>query len=111
MSYFVQGLSEAGVTVVADLQNFRLGETWHAQAEKLIDQSEVLYLCWSAAASQSAAVKREVEYAQNREKTHRRPKIIPIFIDDKVIPLPQGLEELNALTVWSRIRQSTTKPS
>lgn len=107
VSYFAQGIDTAGTKVHADVMSFRLGETWHAQAEQLISDCDVFYLCWSSAASQSKAVAREVNYAMGLATTRKRPKIIPLFIDDQVIQLPVGLEEHNALTQWSRIRAGT----
>lgn len=104
VSYFAQGLAAAQIEVLADLASFDLGETWHAQAAELIKNSDVVYLCWSAAASRSDNVRRELDFAQEMLDLRGKPKIVPIFVDDKVSSLPYGLSEHNALTKWNLIR-------
>lgn len=104
VSYFAQGLEEAGIKVRADVNAFRLGETWNSQARALIAECDAFYLCWSTSASESEAVRQELEYARKLAREIGRLKIIPIFIDDKVIKLPPGFEQHNALTLWNRMR-------
>lgn len=86
----VQALAAAGIDVFQDFIGLEPGERWKRGLYKHIDESDVFFLFWSAAASESEWVRREAEYARQRQagKDDSPPEIIPIIIEGPPPPPP-----------------------
>ena len=78
----VQMLNLAKIKFFQDLLTLEPGQTWERLLYEYIDRSDVFFLFWSRAASESEWVRREVEYVKS--KTGRGgagPEIIPVIIE------------------------------
>jgi hypothetical protein len=79
----VQMLNLAKIKFFQDLLTLEPGDSWERMLYEYIDRSDVFFLFWSKAASESEWVRREIEYAV-REKTGESeagPEIIPVIIE------------------------------
>ena len=79
----VQMLNLAKIKFFQDLLTLEPGDQWEKLLYEYIDRSDVFFLFWSKAASESEWVKKEVEYAI-RHKTGQEesgPEIIPVIIE------------------------------
>ena len=63
----VQGMHHArpDMKIFLDVEMLRSGEDWKRMLQRKIDESQVLYLCWSTAAKKSAWVDFEWRHAYN----------------------------------------------
>ena len=79
----VQMLNVAKIKFFQDLLTLEPGDQWEKLLYEYIDKSDVFFLFWSKAASESKWVKREVEYAIKRRanKDEPDPEIIPVIIE------------------------------
>lgn len=79
----VQMLNVAKVKFFQDLLTLEPGDEWEKLLYEYIDKSDVFFLFWSQAASESEWVKKEVEYAIKRraDKELPDPEIIPVIIE------------------------------
>lgn len=78
----VQGIQAAGIKCVMDKTTFATGEDWAAAIPRLINESDVFYLCWSRKASKSKWVLKEIEFAMDKfEATHLKPAIRPLPLE------------------------------
>jgi hypothetical protein len=79
----VQMLNVAKVKFFQDLLTLEPGDEWEKLLYEYIDKSDVFFLFWSTAASESKWVKKEVEYAIKRRanKDEPDPEIIPVIIE------------------------------
>jgi hypothetical protein len=66
-----------------DLLTLEPGDSWEKLLYDYIDKSDVFFLFWSTAASESEWVRKEVEYAIKRKTGHEEtgPEIIPVIIE------------------------------
>jgi hypothetical protein len=79
----VQMLNVAKIKFFQDLLTLEPGDQWEKLLYEYIDKSDVFFLFWSKAASESEWVKKEVEYAIKRraDKDLPDPEIIPVIIE------------------------------
>jgi DNA-binding NarL/FixJ family response regulator len=79
----VQMLNLVKLKFFQDLITLEPGDNWLSLIYEYIDKSDVFFLFWSKAASQSEWVHKEVKYAIKRqaENEDAYPEIIPIIID------------------------------
>jgi len=76
----------------------RAGVKWESSIYDFIDQSDVFYLFWSKAASESQWVKNEIAYALKRKHGDETapPEIKPVPLDDpRDAPPPDELKDLH----------------
>jgi hypothetical protein len=93
----VQMLNVAKIKFFQDLLTLEPGDEWEKLLYEYIDKSDVFFLFWSKAASESQWVKKEVEYAAKRRanKDEPDPEIIPVIIEGP--PPAKPPSELNYL--------------
>lgn len=79
----VQMLEAARIEYFQDVLSLDPGERWEKSLYKYIDRSDVVFLFWSKAASESQWVEKEVLYALERQQgqDNAPPDIIPIIIE------------------------------
>jgi hypothetical protein len=79
----VQMLNLAKIKFFQDLLTLEPGDSWERLLYEYIDKSDVFFLFWSKAASESEWVRREVEYAIKAKTDEREagPEIIPVIIE------------------------------
>jgi hypothetical protein len=79
----VQMLNASRVNFFQDLLTLEPGDDWAKQIYEYIDQSDVFFLFWSKAASQSRWVEKEITYARERQASNDEaaPEIVPILIE------------------------------
>lgn len=79
----VQMLNLAKIKFFQDLLTLEPGDSWEKLLYEYIDKSDVFFLFWSTAASESEWVRKEVEYAIKRKTGHEEfgPEIIPVIIE------------------------------
>lgn len=79
----VQMLNLAKIKFFQDLLTLEAGDPWEKLLYDYIDKSDVFFLFWSKAASESEWVKKEVEYAVRRKTGQEEsgPEIIPVIIE------------------------------
>jgi hypothetical protein len=79
----VQMLNLAKIKFFQDLLTLEPGDSWERLLYEYIDKSDVFFLFWSRAASESEWVRREVEYAIKAKTDEREagPEIIPVIIE------------------------------
>lgn len=94
-----QMLSSMGVSVFMDALNLEPGQDWRDGIRRVIEQSDVFFLFWSEAASRSAEVLSEVEYALHLKggDPDKPPHIIPIALSLPMPPPPPELASLHFL--------------
>lgn len=90
--YHVQEMRSEGLSVWQDMSDIEPGENWETALKHAITDPECagVVLQWSAAASTSKWVGKEIEIAQKANKT-----IYILWLDDT--PLPRALEKINAV--------------
>ena len=88
---FVESLRKQDFIVWQDVSNISAGEAWHQALLDAIEQSAVIIIFWSQAASLSKYVNEEIDYALEKNKL-----IIPIWLENAT-PLRDGLSEANAV--------------
>jgi hypothetical protein len=86
-----QGL---GVRVLVDKHELRSGEDWRAALQRLIEESNIFQLYWSAAASASQEVEHEWRLALGLAKTRQR-FIRPLYWETPLPPAPEPLGSLH----------------
>ena len=89
----VQGMQKArpDMKVFFDVESLNSGEVWHRAIHKEIDNSDVLYLCWSHNAMESKWVDEEWRYALKKKGING---IEPIPIESpEICPPPAELSE------------------
>lgn len=78
----VQMLNLAKIKFFQDLLTLEPGQTWERLLYEYIDKSDVFFLFWSKAASESEWVRREVEYVKTKTGGGESgPEIIPVIIE------------------------------
>jgi hypothetical protein len=78
----VQMLNLAKIKFFQDLLTLEPGQTWERLLYEYIDRSDVFFLFWSRAASESEWVRREVEYVKSKTgRDGAGPEIIPVIIE------------------------------
>lgn len=80
MALFCSGLDARGIDIKVDRFEFRTGENWDDQAKALIDKCDIVFLLWSAEASQSEAVRKEIDYSADRRRDTGRPSLHPVVV-------------------------------
>jgi hypothetical protein len=80
-----------------DLLTLEPGDQWEKLIYQYIDESDVFFLFWSKAASESTWVKKEIHYAMRRKanKDEAPPEIVPVIIEGP--PPARPPTELNFL--------------
>ncbi|HKS29178.1 MAG TPA: toll/interleukin-1 receptor domain-containing protein [Pyrinomonadaceae bacterium] len=94
----VQMLNVAKIKFFQDLLTLEPGDEWEKLLYEYIDRSDVFFLFWSKAASESEWVRKEVEYAIKRraDKELPDPEIIPVIIEGPpAVKPPQELSYLH----------------
>jgi hypothetical protein len=76
----IQMLDALGPAYFMDQLNLGRGARWEKELYKYLDESDVVYLFWSKAASRSSWVTKEIEYARKRQAGNDEapPAIVPI---------------------------------
>jgi hypothetical protein len=79
----VQMLNLTKIQFFQDLLTLEPGDSWEKLLYDYIDKSDVFFLFWSTAASESQWVRKEVEYAIKRKTGQEEigPEIIPVIIE------------------------------
>lgn len=77
----VQMLNLAKIKFFQDLLTLEPGDVWEKNLYEYIDRSDVFFLFWSTAASESEWVRREVEYAIKAKADEAGPEIVPVIIE------------------------------
>jgi hypothetical protein len=84
-----------GMTFLRDVISLRSGQDWDAELLNLIDRADIFQLFWSSASSQSKAVRKEWEYALQRQRQRPQEAFIrPVFWET---PMPPPAPELGAI--------------
>lgn len=93
----VQMLNVVKLKFFQDLLTLEPGDSWEHLIYKYIDESDVFFLFWSQAASESDWVKKEVAYAIRRKAASEEapPEIVPVIIEGP--PAAKPPEELSHL--------------
>lgn len=93
----VQMLNLVKVKFFQDLLTLEPGDSWEKMLYQYIDQSDVFYLFWSKAASESKWVRKEIEYAIKRKAGNEEtsPEIVPVIIEGP--PAARPPEDLSFL--------------
>jgi hypothetical protein len=93
----VQMLNSLKLKFFQDLLTLEPGDEWEKLIYQYIDQSDVFFLFWSQAASESPWVKKEIHYAMHRksDQDENAPEIVPVIIEGP--PPAKPPSELNFL--------------
>lgn len=93
----VQMLNLVKVKFFQDLLTLEPGDAWEKLLYQYIDQSDVFYLFWSQAASESEWVKKEIAYAIKRKGGNEEsaPEIVPVIIEKPAARPPEELSFLH----------------
>ena len=85
-----QALEAAGISVRQDILVLDPGKRWAQRLFEEIDRCDTVLLFWSKNAAASEWVKKEVNYALDRQKTSavHEPEVKPVVIGDPPVPLP-----------------------
>lgn len=89
----IQGMKKARpeMDIFFDVDSLRSGEDWEGALQREIDGRDILYLCWSRAARDSAWVDREWRYAYSQKGAEC---IDPVAIDPpEICPPPKELSK------------------
>lgn len=92
----VQMLSLLKIECFQDVLSLKPGERWAKMLYRHIDESDVFFLFWSAAANESEWVEKEVRYALSRkgDNDETPPEIVPVIIQGPPeVPPPSYLPE------------------
>ncbi len=86
----VQMLSLLKEKFFQDFITLEPGQQWESGIRQAIDQSDVIFLFWSKAASESVEVKKEILYAMARHGGNENalPAILPVIIEGPPPPAP-----------------------
>jgi len=86
----VQMLNALGPRYFMDQVNLEPGAKWEKRLYEYLDESDVVYLFWSKAASRSRWVRKEIRYAKQRQAGNDEapPDIVPIPIEGPPIVKP-----------------------
>jgi TIR domain len=92
----VQILQILKTKVFLDMLSLEPGERWERKLYEEIKHCDLFLLFWSQAAKDSHYVLEEAKYAYDRqqESPDREPDIVPVILQQKVLP-PPFLAELN----------------
>ena len=91
VAQYVESLRKLDFIVWQDVSNISAGDIWHQALLDSIEQSSALVVFWTQAASHSAYVNEEIDYALKHGK-----RLIPVWLDTSA-PLRDGLKEANAV--------------
>jgi len=94
----VQGLRAAGIECFMDKMSLTTGKPWEVSLYQFIDQSDIFYLFWSRAASESTPIMNEIDYALKRKGDNWQapPEIIPVPLEPTtVVKPPEKLKQLH----------------
>ena len=97
----IQMLQASGIECFMDLLDLRAGMHWEQELFRRIDESDVLFLFWSSAASQSDWVNKEWHYALTQKGDCF---ILPVAIE---CPIPRPPDELKHIHFDDRILHVT----
>ena len=92
----VQVMTQLGIDCFQDLLSLKPGERWERKLYKRIDESDVFFLFWSAAAHKSEWVEKEVRYALGRKGADEEgpPEIMPVILQGPPqVPPPSYLPD------------------
>ncbi|HEX6623649.1 MAG TPA: toll/interleukin-1 receptor domain-containing protein [Pyrinomonadaceae bacterium] len=92
----VQVMTQLGIECFQDVLSLRPGERWEKKLYLHIDESDVFFLFWSAAAHKSVWVEKEVRYALRRksEDEDSPPEIMPVILQGPPeVPPPSYLPD------------------
>jgi hypothetical protein len=112
----VQMLNLAKIKFFQDLLTLEAGDTWEKLLYDYIDKSDVFFLFWSKAASESEWVRKEIEYAIKRKtgENESGPEIIPVIIEGPpAVKPPAELSFLHfndKLMYFINTRETEAKP-
>jgi hypothetical protein len=92
----VQMLTLLKIKCFQDLLSLKPGERWEKALYRYIDESDVFFLFWSAAANKSEWIEKEVRYALDRKSGNDEipPEIVPVILQGPPeVPPPSYLPE------------------
>lgn len=92
----VRILTLLNVECFQDVLSLKPGERWEKMLYRYIDESDVFFLFWSAAANESEWVEKEVRYALNCKggNDETPPEILPVVLQGPPeVPPPSYLSE------------------
>lgn len=91
----VQGIQQVrpDMKVFIDVDSLRSSENWKERLLQEIDNSDVLYLCWSEAASKSANVEMEWRYAYSQKGAEGIETLALCPVE--ICPPPQELRDMH----------------
>lgn len=78
-----------------DILSLEPGQRWERQLYREIETCDLVLVFWSTAAKNSEWVRREVNFALERQNNSHRPDIIPYLLEGPPAPVPH--EEWQAL--------------
>ena len=96
----IMGMKKAAPNqeIFLDVDSLRSGEDWEKRIFKEIDNSDVLYLCWSPAAKESEYVNMEWQYGFEK---HGADFIDPVpLVDPSICPPPEKLKNKHFFDHW-----------
>jgi hypothetical protein len=79
-----------------DQRSLLAGDDFPAKIAKAIDDCDVFVLMWCACASESTWVRRELNWAIERQK-----RIVPVLLSDA--PLPEEIERINGVKLHAPV--------
>jgi hypothetical protein len=112
----VQMLNLVKVKFFQDLLTLEPGDAWEKLLYDYIDQSDVFYLFWSQAASESEWVRKEIAYAIKRKGGNEEsaPEIVPVIIEGPPAARPPAelsfLHFNDKLMYFINTRETEAKP-
>ncbi|PYS24372.1 MAG: hypothetical protein DMF72_06025 [Acidobacteria bacterium] len=79
----VQMLNSLKLKFFQDLLTLEPGDEWEKLIYQYLDASDVVFLFWSKAASESSWVRKEIQYAMQRKHNleEEAPEIVPVIIE------------------------------
>jgi hypothetical protein len=79
----VQMLNSLKLKFCQDLLTLEPGDEWEKLIYQYLDASDVVFLFWSKAASESSWVRKEIQYAMQRKHNleEEAPEIVPVIIE------------------------------
>ncbi|MEM6636149.1 MAG: toll/interleukin-1 receptor domain-containing protein [Pseudomonadota bacterium] len=86
-----QLLRSLGMDVFQDVASLNPGDDWHDRLFKEIDQSDLVLVFWSEAASKSDWVMKEAERALELRDSRdpARPDVMPVILEGPPVPKPR----------------------
>lgn len=110
VSYFAEGLEDAGIETLFDKMTMRSGVDWQKWIETSIPSVDVFYLMWSISANNSSWVHRECAIADKSLKETARPTLVPKLLERPVPKLPHYLSHLHASAKYLNMRLAERHP-